>query len=262
MKSVAEMTIRALVHLLEEERSPELLAACLRDKRSGVRGVAQRRLMHLEAQRSEEERIHELLREEESLWQQGFLLVAGIDEAGRGPLAGPVFAAACVLPARFELPGLNDSKLLSAKKRETLFPLIQAQALDYAVAEASVAEIDCLNILQATKLAMVRAVRALKIQPHFLLIDALELSLPIPQSALVGGDRLSASIASASILAKVTRDRLMSELDALYPGYGFIQHKGYGTPEHLLALQRKGPCPVHRRSFAPVHDFVEKVAEP
>lgn len=261
MKSVAGMNIRALARLLEEEYSQELIDACLRDKRTGVRGLAQRHLLRLEAQRVEAERIHSLLLEEERLWQQGFLLVSGLDEAGRGPLAGPVFAAACVLPPRFELPGLNDSKLLSAKKRETLFPLIQAQAVDYAIASANVAEIDDLNILQATKLAMVRAVHALKAKPHFLLIDALELPLAIPQRSLIGGDRLSASIAAASILAKVTRDRLMDELDFLYPGYGFGRHKGYGTQEHLLALQRLGPCPLHRRSFAPVHDNLQKVAE-
>nr|WP_261486287.1 ribonuclease HII [Acididesulfobacillus acetoxydans] len=211
-----------------------------------------RRIMRSVAQEAEEVRIKGLLQVEESLWREGFLLVAGLDEAGRGPLAGPVFAAACVLPARFQLPGLNDSKLLNAGKREALFPLIQEQALAWAVAEASVAEIDSLNILQATKLAMVRAVNALRVKPHYLLIDALELPLALPQRALIGGDRLSASIAAASILAKVERDKLMERLDALYPGYGFVRHKGYGTREHLQALQDLGPCPAHRRSFAPV----------
>ncbi|KLU61074.1 ribonuclease HII [Peptococcaceae bacterium CEB3] len=217
--------------------------------------------MRSAAQEAEEARIKGLLQVEEGLWQQGFLLVAGLDEAGRGPLAGPVFAAACILPARFRLPGLNDSKLLSVKKREALFPLIQAQALAWAVAEASVEEIDSLNILQATKLAMVRAVDALRVKPHYLLIDALELPLALPQRGLIGGDRLSASIAAASILAKVERDKLMERLDALYPGYGFARHKGYGTREHLQALQELGPCPAHRRSFAPVRTWASGKTE-
>ncbi|MHB1651046.1 MAG: ribonuclease HII [Desulfitobacteriaceae bacterium] len=255
------MSIRKITEIFLAEPSLEILEACHKDQRAGVRRLTERYLAELEDQKAEEERIQGLLQEERKLWQEGFLLIAGIDEAGRGPLAGPVFASACILPARFNLPGLNDSKLLSKLKREELFTLIQAQAVDYAIGSADVEEIDSLNILQATKLAMHRAVGSLKVRPHFLLIDALQLSLPVPQLSFVGGDRLSASIAAASIMAKVTRDRYMQEINVQYPEYGFNRHKGYGTSEHMQVLQRLGPCPVHRRSFAPVERNCKKLAE-
>lgn len=262
MKALSEMSIREISELLTLEPSESNLQACREDKRLGVRRLVERYTLHLASQRAEDERIQTLLLKEKKLWQQGYLLLAGADEAGRGPLAGPVYAAACVLPTRFELAGLNDSKVLSESKREELFTSIQAQALDYAIASAGVEEIDSLNILQASKLAMIRAIRNLKVKPHYLLIDALELAVDIPQFSLIGGDSLSASIAAASILAKVSRDRYMRMLDAEHPGYGFAQHKGYGTVDHMKALQRLGPCPAHRTTFAPVARFdVQERAE-
>jgi len=167
-------------------------------------------------------------------------------------LAGPVVAACCILPVKFDLPGLNDSKKLTESKREKLFVEIQTQAISYAIASAEPAEIDALNILEATRLAMKRAVEGLKMRPHHLLIDAVELPrVDLPQKAIIRGDGLSASIAAASILAKVTRDSWMRELHAIYPEYGFDQNKGYGTAQHMHALRNFGPCPLHRQSFVP-----------
>lgn len=180
--------------------------------------------------------------------------ICGIDEAGRGPLAGPVVAAAVILPPGYVLPGLNDSKQVSAKRREQLFETLMAdEHVQKSVAQASAAEIDRLNILRATHLAMERAALGLPQPPDFCLIDGLPVpNFPLPSAALVKGDARCLSIAAASILAKVTRDRLMRELDTRYPGYGFATHAGYGTAAHLSALRRLGPCPEHRRSFAPV----------
>ena len=253
MEPLSQMNVREVEEALFKDPSPRMLCACQKDPRQGVRQLAVRLLKFQQAQAVEEARIQQMLVEEKKLWQQGFLLLAGIDEAGRGPLAGPVVAAACILPVRFNLPGLNDSKMLTESKREKLYSQIQAQALDYALGSAEPAEIDALNILQATKLAMKRAIEGLKVRPHYLMIDALTLpSVKLPQLPLIGGDLISATIAAASILAKVTRDRLMVELDTLYPEYAFSKNKGYGTSEHMQVLRRLGPCPLHRRSFAPV----------
>ncbi|MBU3665952.1 MAG: ribonuclease HII [Chthoniobacterales bacterium] len=194
------------------------------------------------------------LSRERLLQARGFATVAGVDEAGRGPLAGSVVAAAVVLPGDFALDGLTDSKKLSPPKREKLFTAITATVeVAWAVGEASAAEIDDLNILRATHLAMARAVDALPRKPDHALVDGLPVrGLPVEHTALVGGDSLSLSIAAASIIAKVTRDRAMELLDAQFPQYGFARHKGYGVREHLEALREHGPCPAHRRSFAPV----------
>lgn len=194
------------------------------------------------------------LSRERALRARGFLLVAGVDEAGRGPLAGPVVAAAVILPDDFHLDGLTDSKKVSAAKREAFYAILTATAeILWAVAEAAVEEIDRLNILRATHLAMARAIEALPQKPHHALVDGLPVrGLPVEHTALIEGDGLSLSIAAASIIAKVTRDRLMVEIDAQYPQYGFARHKGYGVREHLKALRHHGPCPVHRRSFQPV----------
>jgi ribonuclease HII len=192
----------------------------------------------------------------------GFELVAGVDEAGRGPLAGPVCAAAVILhPARIP-GGLDDSKRLTAAAREALEPEIQHSAQAWAVAWASTAEIDRLNILQATLLAMRRAVQALQPTPTLALVDGnrCPTDLPCAARALVGGDALEPAISAASILAKVARDREMCRLDAEYPQYGFARHKGYGTREHLAALARHGPCAAHRRTFAPVRVLLESSA--
>jgi len=180
-------------------------------------------------------------------------LVAGVDEAGRGPLAGPVVAAAVILDDLKPIPGLADSKTLSARQRERLSEAIHARALCFSVAHASVEEIDQLNILQATLLAMRRAVMGLRLKPHKVLVDGNRLpTLDIMAEAVVQGDRKVPAISAASILAKVARDRWCLEIDAEYPLYGFAAHKGYGTAQHLAALQRHGATPWHRRSFSPV----------
>ena len=191
---------------------------------------------------------------ETALRKAGHAQVAGIDEAGRGPLAGPVVAAAAILPSGFECPDLNDSKKLSAKKRETLYQLLtNTPGLHWASASCSCEEIDELNILRATHLAMRRAAEALDTTPDHCLIDGLPVKdFPLPYDAVVKGDGKSMSIAAASIIAKVTRDRTMREIDAEYPAYGFARHQGYGTKEHLEALRTHGPCRHHRRSFQPV----------
>lgn len=178
-------------------------------------------------------------------------LFCGVDEAGRGPLAGPVYAAAVILPPQPEIAGLNDSKKISEKKREALFPVICETALSYAIGTASVEEIDELNILQATFLAMRRAVEGLSVAPAFALIDGnrMPAGIAIPCQMVVKGDALSASIAAASILAKVSRDHCLMELDKQYPEYGFAKHKGYGTPAHYAALRTYGMAPVHRKTF-------------
>ncbi|KJR48665.1 Ribonuclease HII [Desulfosporosinus sp. I2] len=253
MEPLSQMNIREVEEALYKDPSPRMLNACQKDPRQGVRQLAIRLIKCQQAQAVENTRIQQLLVEEKKLWKKGFLLLAGIDEAGRGPLAGPVVAAACILPAKFNLPGLNDSKMLTESKRERLFAQIQTQAIDYGIGSAEPAEIDVLNILQATKLAMKRSVEGLTVRPHYLLIDALTLTdVQLPQLPLIGGDHLSASIAAASILAKVTRDRLMVQLHSIYPEYTFSKNKGYGTSDHMLALKRYGPCPLHRKSFAPV----------
>ncbi|MEO8544009.1 MAG: ribonuclease HII [Burkholderiaceae bacterium] len=180
-------------------------------------------------------------------------LIAGVDEAGRGPLAGPVVAAAVILDPRYPIEGLADSKKLSANQRERLFDLICARALCCAVGSASVQEIDEINILQATMLAMRRAVQGLRLTPSKVLVDGNRLPvLSVRAEAIVGGDALVGAISAASIIAKVHRDRWCAQLDAQYPDYGFASHKGYGTVQHLAALRRLGACPEHRRSFAPV----------
>ncbi|AVS61729.1 ribonuclease HII [Paracidovorax avenae] len=186
-------------------------------------------------------------------------LVAGVDEAGRGPLAGPVVAAAVILDELQPIDGLADSKTLTAARREALFDEIRAKALCCSVAEATVEEIDTLNILQATMLAMRRAVAGLRLKPVRVLVDGNRLPpLDVPAEAIVKGDALVQAISAASILAKVTRDRWCAQLHQAYPQYGFASHKGYGTAEHMAALQAHGACPEHRRSFAPVAAAVQR----
>lgn len=187
---------------------------------------------------------------ERSLLSQGISYIAGVDEVGRGPLAGPVAAGAVILPPGLYLPGLADSKKLSPRQREILAEEIKEKSLAWAIGWASVVEIDCLNIAVAARLAMQRAVAALKLTPQHILVDAFYLpGIKIRQTPLVGGDTLSASIAAAAIIAKVARDKLMENYDKAFPGYGFSRHKGYPTPEHRAALALRGPSPIHRRSF-------------
>ncbi len=188
----------------------------------------------------------------------GFRQIAGLDEAGRGPLAGPVVAAVVLLPRHFSLEALDDSKLLSANQRETLFNTITGQAKAWAIGTASEQEIDALNILGATKLAGHRAIDHLPFLPDYMLLDALHIpSIRIPQRPIIKGDQLSISIAAASILAKVWRDRIMDEYHEQFPDYHFHLHKGYPTPEHLQRLRQFGPCAGHRRSFRPVQSCLD-----
>lgn len=187
-------------------------------------------------------------------------LTCGVDEAGRGPLAGPVVAAAVILPPGTSLSGLNDSKKLSPRQRERLAAEIRATALAWAVAEASAAEIDAWNILRSTLRAMARAVAALPVMPDEVLVDGNQApALEVPVRTIIGGDALEPAIMAASILAKTHRDARLVALDARYPEYGFARHKGYGTAAHLAALARLGPCPEHRRSFAPVRAALERM---
>lgn len=191
---------------------------------------------------------------EKKLQSSKFRHIAGIDEAGRGPLAGPVVAAAVILPADFDTSGLKDSKQLKAIGRELLYKKIVQEALAYSITKVSHKVVDKLNILRATKLAMKRAVKSLKIKPDFLFIDGMNFNYPgVPQQAIIKGDSKVASIAAASILAKVTRDRKMLAYAKKYPAYGFADHFGYGTKKHLVALKKHGPCPIHRLSFEPVN---------
>lgn len=187
---------------------------------------------------------------EQNHFDRGVKIICGVDEAGRGPLAGPVCAAAVILPPNVDIPGLNDSKKLSDKKRRELYPIIKEQAIAYGIAFADHGEIDEINILQATYLAMERAINQLCVKPELALIDGNRAKdFGIPVETVVHGDSLSASIAAASVLAKVTRDDYMLQMAQQYPGYDFEIHKGYGTKAHYAALTKMGPCPIHRMSF-------------
>lgn len=202
---------------------------------------------------AESNRLHNLYNFERDLWSIGYQNIVGLDEAGRGPLAGPVVAAAVILPGGLWLPGLNDSKKLSPSQRAELARLIKANAIAYSVTEVGVEYIDKFNIREASLEAMRLAIKALLVVPDYVLVDGMYVpGLKIPQTTIIRGDSLSASIAAASILAKVTRDELMISFEEKYPGYGFSQHKGYATAKHLEALNRLGPSPIHRWSFAPV----------
>ena len=206
---------------------------------------------------------------EQALWQQGVRRVAGVDEAGRGPLAGPVVAAAAILPPRWaaglpaEIQGLNDSKQLTEAQRERFFEFLTSVAeIEFAVAQVDAAQIDAINILQATHSAMNAALAQLRPLPPHALVDGRPVkTLCVPQTALVKGDARSFSIAAASVLAKVTRDRLMRAYHARFPQYGFDAHKGYGTAQHLAAIKEFGPCPIHRRSFAPLKLALPNISE-
>jgi len=243
---------------------PALRRALARDPRKGARAL----LAALEARearaREELERQSRMLRYERPLWEAGTVHVAGVDEVGVGPLAGPVMAAAVILPRDFRLEGLNDSKqVLDPAEREALAEQVRTAAIAHCIARGEVEEIDRLNIRGATLLAMRRAVSGLVVQPGHLLVDAHRIpELDVPQTPIVKGDALSSSIAAASIIAKVARDALMAELDVLHPGWGFAEHAGYPTPGHLAALRERAPSPVHRQSFAPVRASMERFGPP
>ena len=196
---------------------------------------------------------------EEKLYDEGFHLICGVDEAGRGPLAGPLVVAACILPPFLRIEGINDSKQLSAKKRKELYKVIVKNALAYKIVFVTEEDVDSLNIYQATKKGMLMAIAGLKNKPDYALIDAMPLGeLEIPHNSIIHGDARCASVAAASILAKVTRDEYMEKMDIKYPNYGFKKHKGYGTKAHMQALEKYGPCKIHRKSFAPVSKFYSK----
>ncbi len=199
---------------------------------------------------------------EEQLQDYGYNYVCGVDEAGRGPLAGPCVVAAVIMPLTSRIEGINDSKQLSAKKREELYKIIMQQAIAVNVVFVGVKEIDDMNIYQATKNGMLKAVKGLKQEPDYVLIDAMPLNeLELPHESIIHGDAKSASIAAASIVAKVTRDHYMEKMDIKYPGYGFAHHKGYCTKEHVEALKKLGPCAIHRRTYSPVSSYFCKQLE-
>lgn len=251
MTDFAKMTVEAISRYLSEAAPcAEELDTLSKDGRAGVRRVLECFYAKRDREAKEQNRLIAMLRFERALWEQGYRYIAGVDEAGRGPLAGPVVAAAVILPENYVLPGLNDSKQVAPARREELFRSITRDALAWSVGFGDVAEIDTINILESSKNAMRRAIQSLRVAPEYVLLDALELSgLPYPQQGIVGGDGLSLSIAAASIVAKVTRDRWMCEVDTLYQGYGFAIHKGYPTAEHREALRKRGSCPLHRKSF-------------
>ncbi|MFA7468658.1 MAG: ribonuclease HII [Desulfotomaculaceae bacterium] len=259
IKSLSVDRIRELA-AREDGPSDELLEAMMADSRSGVQAVYKHYLKARVRDRAENRRLEEMCLFEGSLGTKpGHQLVAGIDEAGRGPLAGPVVAAAVVLRTGLLPQGLNDSKKLTPIKRETLETVIKTDAVAWAVGMATVSEIELFNIHHASLLAMKRALNGLQLSPDLILVDG-RFTLPgvdVDQRPVVGGDGLCPSIAAASVLAKVTRDRLMDTLHLLYPEYGFDRHRGYPTPYHLTTISVHGPCPVHRRGFLPVKQLAD-----
>ncbi len=251
---VTKLNIKEIEKYLQEnpELTREIYDALLADRRQGVQGLLAKAAKRRRSRQQEKERMEKMLLLEEKYWGKGFTYIAGVDEAGRGPLAGPVVAAAVILPrgAKELLEGVDDSKKLSLKKREELYPLIRTHSLAVGVGMVEALEIDELNIYQAGLKAFSLAVKSLGIPPDFVLTDAYRApGLTCPQLPVVRGDSLSLSIAAASIVAKVTRDRIMDDLDRAYPQYGFSQNKGYPTREHRKALRQYGPCPWHRKSF-------------
>ena len=246
MKTISE--IKQELQTADEQTRAVLLETYRQDSRSGVVSLVRRFEKEAEKLERERERIEQMKMYEKKYDHLG--LICGIDEAGRGPLAGPVVAGAVILPADHEILWLNDSKQLSAKKREELYDIIMKEAVAVGVGYASPARIDEINILQATYEAMRQAIDSLKVKPAVLLNDAVTIpGVEIPQIPIITGDAKSVSIAAASIIAKVTRDRMMVEYDRIYPGYELASNKGYGTKVHMEALRTLGPCEIHRRSF-------------
>jgi ribonuclease HII len=249
-------TLRARLLGGDRPVSAQTLNRLKRDPRRGARLLYDILKRKYKKDRAERQRLDSMLNFERVLWKSGVRAVAGVDEAGTGPLAGPVVAAAVVFPSGIEIPGMNDSKQLDADTRYALEKAIRRVASAVAIGMAEVGEIDALNIYQAALLAMRRAVQALPDAPDHLLIDARTIpGVAIPQNAFSKGDGINFSIAAASIIAKTHRDRLMEELEQKYPGYGFTRHKGYGTPEHQEAIRRLGPSPVHRLSFGLIREL-------
>ena len=242
-------TIDDLDHPLFEE--------LILDGRAGVQAAISKRKRELQKQVDEDLRLEKMLAYEKELYTQGIQLIAGVDEVGRGPLAGPVVAAAVILPKACKIPGLNDSKKIPKSKHKEIYEAVLQNAIAIGIGIKDNHVIDQVNIYEATKLAMREAIGQLEPQPQHLLIDAMKLDLPIPQTSIIKGDANSLSIAAASIVAKVTRDQMMEEFDCEYPGYDFTQNAGYGTANHLAGLDKLGVTPIHRRSFEPVKSMCE-----
>ena len=242
-------TIDELDHPLFEE--------LILDGRAGVQAAISKRKRELQKQVDEDLRLEKMLAYEKELYARGIHLIAGVDEVGRGPLAGPVVAAAVILPKACKIPGLNDSKKIPKSKHKEIYEAVLQNAVAIGIGIKDNQVIDQVNIYEATKLAMMEAIGQLEPQPQHLLIDAMRLDLPISQTSIIKGDANSLSIAAASIVAKVTRDQMMEEFDKEYPGYDFAQNAGYGTAKHLAGLDKLGVTPIHRRSFEPVKSMCE-----
>ena len=242
-------TIDELDHPLFEE--------LIYDTRAGVQSAINKRKRELQKQVDEDLRLEKMLTYEKELYAQGIQLIAGVDEVGRGPLAGPVVAAAVILPKNCKIPGLNDSKKIPKSKHQAIYQAVLDQAISVGIGVKDNHVIDQVNIYEATKLAMLEAIHELEPQPQHLLIDAMKLDFPISQTSIIKGDANSLSIAAASIVAKVTRDQMMAAYDQEYPGYDFAQNAGYGTTKHLEGLEKQGVSPIHRRSFEPIKSMTD-----
>ena len=227
------------------------------DSRTGVQAAIRKRRKAILAELAEEERLETLLNYEKSLYARGIELIAGVDEVGRGPLAGPVVAAAVILPKLCKIKGLNDSKKIPKSKHEAIYNQVMKEAVAVGIGIKDNYVIDDVNIYEATKLAMIEAIEKLNPQPEHLLIDAMNLDLPIEQTSIIKGDANSLSIA-ASIVAKVTRDKMMADYEQEFPGYAFAKNAGYGTKEHLSGIDKFGVTPIHRRSFEPIKSIIKK----
>mgnify|MGYP000751615383 FL=1 len=252
-------TIKEIQQRLElvTDLADPFLAEAANDQRSGVQKAIEKRKRAIQAELDEDCRLEQMLRYEKELYQAGYRAIAGIDEVGRGPLAGPVVAAAVILPPGCKINGLNDSKKIPKKKHQDIYQAVMDKALAVGIGLMNSEIIDQVNIYEATKLAMKEAISQLEPQPEHLLIDAMRLDLPITQTSIIKGDANSLSIAAASIVAKVTRDKLMADYDKEYPGYDFAQNAGYGTKSHLQGLERHGVTPIHRKTFEPVKSMCE-----
>ena len=232
-----------------------------KDNRSGIQKEISKRKKAIQAELDEDLRLESMLSYEKELYKQGLTLIAGVDEVGRGPLAGPVVAAAVILPKNCKIRGLNDSKKIPKKKHLEIFQAVQDQALSIGIGIMDNHVIDKVNIYEATKLAMKEAVSQLEPQPEHLLIDAMKLELPISQTSIIKGDANSLSIAAASIVAKVARDKIMANYDQEFPGYDFGQNAGYGTAKHLEGIDKHGITPIHRTSFEPIKTIVSETSK-
>ena len=252
------MTIKEVKELLSTDVTEDQLAELEKDPRVGVQNLIISYRKKQAKLLAKKQAFLERFSYEKQFWQKGEL-VAGVDEVGRGPLAGPVVTAAVIIDHNFDLLEVNDSKKLSPEKRLQLYPKILSEAVSVGIGVKSAAVIDQINIYEADRQAMAQAVKALDVKPNALLVDAMNVPVDLPQIELIKGDAKSNSIAAASIVAKVFRDKLMDDYDKIYPQYGFPRNAGYGTKEHIDALKKYGPTPIHRKTFAPVSDFFNKI---